>query len=132
MRRLTEEEIEAGKSPKGGFTKQQLAKWGVPWPAPKGWRKRLLGLAQPSGPNPYAAAYFARKREQEEYTAEELRDMLRKVVSAIVGNGHASDIYGFPDVLGYFGAQIPDDPNAAYRDTGWRRPDGTIDDELDL
>jgi len=29
---MTLEEIEAGRSEKGGFTKAQLAKWGVPWP----------------------------------------------------------------------------------------------------
>ena len=40
--RLTKADIEAGKSAKGGFTKATLAKWGVPWPPPKGWRKRLL------------------------------------------------------------------------------------------
>jgi hypothetical protein len=26
-------------------TKAQLAQWGVPWPPPKGWRKRLLQVA---------------------------------------------------------------------------------------
>lgn len=40
--RLTKDEIEAGRSLKGGYTKKQLAKWGVPWPAPKGWKKKLL------------------------------------------------------------------------------------------
>lgn len=39
--KLTREEIEAGRSPKGGWTRAQLAAWGVPWPPPKGWRKRL-------------------------------------------------------------------------------------------
>jgi hypothetical protein len=41
--RLTEAQIEAGRSPKGGWTRQQLAKWGVPWPPPKGWRAKLTG-----------------------------------------------------------------------------------------
>lgn len=41
-RPMTEEEIEAGKSERGGFTRAQLAAWGVPWPAEKGWRKRLM------------------------------------------------------------------------------------------
>lgn len=36
-------EVEAGKSAKGGFTRKQLAEWGVPWPPPKGWRRRLEG-----------------------------------------------------------------------------------------
>lgn len=38
---MTEDEIEAGKTPAGGFTRKQLAAWGVPWPPPKGWRKKL-------------------------------------------------------------------------------------------
>jgi hypothetical protein len=40
---MTRDEIEAGRTPAGGFTKAQLAKWGVPWPPPKGWKKALLG-----------------------------------------------------------------------------------------
>jgi hypothetical protein len=39
----TKEEIEAAKTPNGGWTKKQLAQWGVPWPPPKGWIKRLTG-----------------------------------------------------------------------------------------
>lgn len=39
--RLTNEEIEAAATPKGGWTRETLAAWGVPWPPPKGWRKRL-------------------------------------------------------------------------------------------
>lgn len=41
----TEDEIEAGKSQRGGWTRAQLAEWGVPWPPPKGWRARLLRAA---------------------------------------------------------------------------------------
>ena len=35
-------EIEAGRSPRGGWTKKQLAQWGVPWPPPSGWLAALL------------------------------------------------------------------------------------------
>ncbi|MET7301041.1 hypothetical protein [Embleya sp. NPDC005575] len=35
------EEIEAARTPAGGWTRKQLAEWGVPWPAPKGWKKHL-------------------------------------------------------------------------------------------
>ncbi|MEK6281885.1 MAG: hypothetical protein AABN95_16145 [Acidobacteriota bacterium] len=45
---LTDADIEKGKSARGGFTRKQLARWGVPWPPPKGWRKRLTGKAQHS------------------------------------------------------------------------------------
>jgi len=34
-------EIKAGRSPAGAWTRATLAKWGVPWPPPKGWKKRL-------------------------------------------------------------------------------------------
>lgn len=37
----TRDEIEAGRSPNGGWTREQLAEWGIPWPPPKGWRRRL-------------------------------------------------------------------------------------------
>jgi hypothetical protein len=40
--RLTPEEVEAGRSPAGGFTREQLAKWHVPWPPPAGWLQALL------------------------------------------------------------------------------------------
>lgn len=34
-------EIEAGKTPRGAWTRAQLAEWGVPWPPPGGWKRRL-------------------------------------------------------------------------------------------
>lgn len=40
--RLTPEEVEAGRSPVGGFTRNQLAAWNVPWPPPAGWLGALL------------------------------------------------------------------------------------------
>jgi hypothetical protein len=40
--RLTREEVEAGRRPAGGFTREQLAAWGVPWPPPSGWLRALL------------------------------------------------------------------------------------------
>ena len=42
---MTEEEIEAGRSPNGGWSKATLASWGVPWPPPKGWKSRLISDA---------------------------------------------------------------------------------------
>jgi hypothetical protein len=40
--RPTPEEVKAGRSPTGGFTRKQLAAWGVPWPPPAGWLQALL------------------------------------------------------------------------------------------
>ncbi len=42
MMKITDAEIEAAKSPRGGFTRKTLAAWGVPWPPPKGWRRALI------------------------------------------------------------------------------------------
>ena len=40
---VSREEIEACRTPKGGysFTRERLASWGVPWPPPAGWRRAL-------------------------------------------------------------------------------------------
>lgn len=38
---MTREEILAERTAKGGWTKATLAKWGVSWPPPKGWRAEL-------------------------------------------------------------------------------------------
>ena len=35
------EEVEAARTERGGWTKETLAAWGVPWPPPKGWKKDL-------------------------------------------------------------------------------------------
>jgi hypothetical protein len=39
MKIVTEAEIMA---PAGGWTRAQLAEWGVPWPPPKGWKQALI------------------------------------------------------------------------------------------
>ena len=92
---MTAEEIEAGRSEKGGFTKAQLASWGIPWPPPPGWKERLMQDG-PSEP--------LKSPIRPDHCPHEL---LRKVVLAVVEKGHASDFYEFPDVLEYFGAQLP-------------------------
>ena len=37
--------IAAARSPKGGWSKSALASLGVPWPPPRGWKKRLIQRA---------------------------------------------------------------------------------------
>ncbi|MDI9915452.1 hypothetical protein [Rhodococcus sp. IEGM 1379] len=39
--RSTEVEIDAARISAGGWTRETLAAWGVPWRTPKGWRRRL-------------------------------------------------------------------------------------------
>jgi hypothetical protein len=35
------EEVYQAQTVNGGWTRDTLARWGVPWPPPKGWRRRL-------------------------------------------------------------------------------------------
>jgi len=44
---ITEEEIMSKQTAAGGWTKKQLAQWGVPWPAPSGWKKWILKFGIP-------------------------------------------------------------------------------------
>ena len=37
----TEKEIDEAKTEAGGWTRETLAAWGVPWPPPKDWKKNL-------------------------------------------------------------------------------------------
>lgn len=38
---VSDAEIDAARTPKGGWKAKQLAAWGVPWPPPTGWPKKL-------------------------------------------------------------------------------------------
>lgn len=100
--KLTKEEIEAGRSDKGGFTKAALAAWGVPWPPPAGWKEALL-----EGRSPGRTDEFAPSPIRPEMSAH---DLLQTVVLAVIEAGHAECLHKFPDVLEYFGAQMPDTP----------------------
>ena len=42
IKKPTLDEIMQAQTPNGGWTKEVLAKWGVSWPPPKGWKKRLI------------------------------------------------------------------------------------------
>jgi hypothetical protein len=49
---ITAKDIEAKKTKNGGWTRKQLAEWGVPWPPPKGWKNAPVkgGNAVPPSP----------------------------------------------------------------------------------
>lgn len=55
--KLTAEEIEAGKTEAGGYTKAQLAAWGIDYPPPKGWKEKLMAgdAFEPFVPEPVTA-----------------------------------------------------------------------------
>ena len=45
--RLDKLDIEMRATALGGFTKETLEGWGVPWPPPRGWKKALLRGSDP-------------------------------------------------------------------------------------
>ena len=93
MNRLTDEEIEAGKSPRGGFTRAQLARWGVGWPPPKNWRKALVA----GKPIPRRTIQHAKPKAIRQPSPirpdVDAHDLLRQVVVAVINAGHASDMH---------------------------------------
>ena len=40
----TPQQVEKAKTKRGGWTKATLASWGVPWPPPPGWRRKIEQL----------------------------------------------------------------------------------------
>lgn len=94
---ITEDEIEAEKTPAGGLTASTLRKWGVSWPPPKGWRKTILQHGYPYDESLNAEG--ERKGDPDQ--------LLRKVVLAVVEAGQAHILYDMPEVLAFFGSVIP-------------------------
>jgi hypothetical protein len=47
---ITEEEILAERTKNGGWSRDTLAQWGVPWPPPKGWKQQLIMDGYPYRP----------------------------------------------------------------------------------
>ena len=118
--RRNEADIEAGKTSAGGYSRAQLAEWGVPWPPPKGWKKALLRG------HPFEAPAQA---EEFHYSTTDVllspirphvaaHDLLSQVCVAVIDAGHAPDLYRFPDVLEYFGAKR--DARPTFHDSGWK------------
>lgn len=98
---MTREEIEAGRSEKGGFTKAQLAQWGVPWPPPQGWKEALLaGRTMQEAGLPSIEPSAIRGNVS-------AHDLLRQVVLAVIEAGQAHILNDYDDVLAYFGGRNP-------------------------
>lgn len=89
MNKVSIEEIENNKSEKGGWTKQTLAQWGIPWPPPKGWKEALInGTFQPT-------------------SEADLRKMLRDLTMAVVQSGNGHLLADLPEIVELFGGKIP-------------------------
>ena len=137
MTPITEEEIAAAHSPKGGLTAKTLAMWGVPWPPPKGWKDTILAHGYPYDPalNTFGGAPevpVTEERLQRMMDASEPvvidgtpfevvgeldidpAQLLRKVVTAVITYGHGDILWEFPEVLAFFGSRIPQREEVAH------------------
>ena len=86
--KLTDAEIEAAKSPRGGFTRKTLAAWGVPWPPPKGWRKALIeGRAIPK-PKPRRSRSNGRNRPNKPAKPSQAESWVFAVATFLIERGH--------------------------------------------
>jgi hypothetical protein len=102
FRIVTAEEIESAKSPGGAWTRDTLAKWGVSWPPPKGWKAALLAGVPISQIAP----------EERKPTPIHAKDsleakLLHQVVMAVNNAGKGYLLADLPEVLAYFGGQMP-------------------------
>lgn len=137
---ITNEEIDAHKTAAGGWTRATLARWGVPWPAPKGWRKTIVECGFPY--DPALNTHGGRKAEEFRVSEERLQQimddskpdlidgeafecdgeldidaatLLRKVVSAVISHGQGHILHEYPDVLAFFGSRIPQREEVAHQ-----------------
>jgi hypothetical protein len=60
-RDVTEAEIVAARTPAGGWTRETLTGWGVPWPPPHGWKEALLNPKRNRAPAHIRRKQFAAK-----------------------------------------------------------------------
>lgn len=75
-------EIDAARTPAGGWTREQLARWGVAWPPPKGWKAKLAETVE----REIDAATKERAEAVAEYTDAEfkLKAANRRLGAALV------------------------------------------------
>ncbi len=114
--KLSPEDLEAGKSPKGGFTKAQLSRWGVEYPPKTGWKQALLEGRDPNNPD----------CDPDVVTDGE---MLRRVVLAVIEAGQAEILHHVPGLLDRFGARLPSAEELRAHQATLRRDPGPWDDE---
>lgn len=88
---VTREEIESAKTPKGGFTKETLAQWGVTWPPQNGWIDQLVTES-------CAIEEFNRIRDRlraapDAEAVNRVADEEREAVTALKDNPKTNDLF---------------------------------------
>ena len=86
--KITDSQIEAAKSPRGGFTRETLAAWGVPWPPPRGWRRALIEGRPIPERRPRRSRANGRKRPKVPGTSDQAESLVFAVASFLRERGH--------------------------------------------
>ena len=83
MRDVTAEEIESARLPSGGWSKETLAQWGVSWPPPKGWKRKLLNKNKTNNhrSNPWTRPLSVQDRRELEKYLPRLIELHREAVA---------------------------------------------------
>lgn len=104
FRKISQAELDAAKSPNGGYTKAALMQWGIEWPPKKGWQQALLHGTDPNNPVRVEKAQIEGDTE-----------LLERVVAHIIEQGHAVLLHGIPGLLDRFNARLPSAAELAAR-----------------
>lgn len=106
---ITLEEILAKRTPRGSWTRAQLAEWGIPWPPPKGWMQKLTG-------DPNAKAPPDPVRDLGGYTIEIWQDNMK--VASVFAESASEALWA---AAGY-AAQYAQDGDISIRARNPKRP----------
>jgi hypothetical protein len=106
MRVFSEEEINACRTPEGGFSRESFAKLGVNFPPKKGWFQALRNGEDPNNPpkiyRPIPPEILENRPDK-----EKAHKVLHTLVMYFINAGNAEMLHGCPDVIDYFGGRIP-------------------------
>lgn len=95
--RLTADQINAAKTERGGWTKETLAGWGIPWPPPRGWKEKLMdgfeSVGDPNAPESNPNGLEAK--------------LLHEVVMAIIQTGNGYLLNDIEGVNAYYNSRLP-------------------------
>jgi hypothetical protein len=96
--KLTWEQIEAGKTERGGWSKSTLESWGIAWPPPKGWIQALMA-GEKIG--------FAPQTEPESAPDSIEAKLLHEVVMAVINADQGDILKEIEGLNEFYNCRIP-------------------------
>jgi hypothetical protein len=86
------EDIMARRTKKGGWTRADLARWGISWPPPRGWKAMLTGDAPTSEWIALWKALRALEAIEATTTCPKARDIARAAITEAEATGHNTTV----------------------------------------